>query len=262
MTMSYTRKHNKFSTLLFISRDEALVQTLSQELPKWGINISSTVNLQDIYPKVMEKAPDIVLLDGDLEIGDGEMSSILKLKNLQDKPSIIVCIGIRIDRHFGSLFEEMKKLYFISKPVLPESLVCLIDDISRRDRESCPPLKKKSLVSERRRYIRAETNFPLSCILLDKIETPSVLCQVEAQAGNISCEGMMLDIRKDISLPPIIELEFSLPALYPTLMVSGEIRWKITDKLPHQQYIGIKFRDLTERSQSLITSYVYSAISK
>ncbi len=248
--------------MLLISKDESLVRNLSQELPKWGINISAIVNLKDIYQKVKEESPDIVLLDGDMEIGNVEMLSILKLKRLQDKPSIIVCIGSHVDRRLETLFEEMRNLYFISKPLLTESLVCLINDISRRDKDAHLPAKEKSLVSERRRYIRAEANFPLSCLLLNKAETPPELYQLEAQARNISCEGIMLDVRKDISLPPVIELEFCLPSIYPTLMVRCEIRWKQDGKLPHQQYMGIKFKDLTERSQSLITSYVYSAISK
>jgi DNA-binding response OmpR family regulator len=256
----YTIKPKENIRILLISKDEYLTRALSQELSQWETNISSTNDLKNIYQKVKRESPNIILLDGNLEIDEVEMSSFLRIKRLKNTPAIIMCIGNQIAHSFENLFEKVRKrgnVYFISKPVLAKSLVSLIGDIVIRKKDTLP---LELLAYEHRKSIRVKVDFALSCQFLNEAQKPPVFCQIGARAKNISAGGIMLEIQKPISLSREIELEFSLFPQQPTIMVNGEIKWKYTGNLPHHQYIGLKFKDLSRRAQNLIAQHVYTSI--
>ncbi len=254
--------------LLLVSEDEYLIQTFSQELPKWGVNVNLTSDIEGIYQQVNEITTDILLLDGDMLLSDSEIPSLREIQGLEKRPEVIICIGSKVDQRLSSLIEGMKDIYFISKPVLPRSMLSLIEEIShKRVNRVGLPFKKELLKnillnSERRDYIRAKVNLPLSCLFLNKAGHPPLFCEVKAWARNVSCTGIMLETQQEISFPPVIGIELSLPSTSPTLRIDGEVKWKSAGRNPNRQYMGIKFKDPSEQSQNLIARYVYSAINR
>jgi two-component system, OmpR family, response regulator VicR len=222
--------------ILVVDDERALVEIMAQTLGEDGYQVSIAFDGYEAGLKMATLRPDLLLLDLIMPGLDG-FSICQRVKaNPEGKPTkIIAMTGFVQEGNLAKALECGADLC-LAKPFQLQTLKEMVAKLLGEPRG----LPSAALGLERRRSLRVQAEFPVTCIPV-KGGSSNASAPWQGKTLNVSREGLLLAMPAPIEPYTLLSVQIRLKGSELPIAIVGESRWLREDQNGQNYRIGLAF---------------------